>query len=54
MGCNMGRNMFPEGERAAFGDHGLKKEWWSSARVPIFLKGEMHHERFRVRFRGLP
>ena len=58
MGCNQS-NMFhnymgpfPEGEGAAFGDQGLKKEWWFSARVPILLKGEKQRtvERFAYRF----
>ena len=42
---------FPEGERAAFGDQGLKKEWWFSAQVPILLKGEsITVERFAYSF----
>jgi len=60
MGCNQS-NMFhnymgpfPEGERAAFGDQGLKKEWWFSARVPILLKGEsIAVERFAYSFFGV-
>lgn len=60
MGCNQS-NMFhnymgpfPEGERAAFGDQGLKKEWWFSARVPILLKGEsITVERFAYSFFGV-